>query len=103
MLNLNREKRPTTKMRTTFVIFGKLPNINTHSLGEYSPNLVTLPNTKSFYTSLTQCAGNIGFRGRIDKYFDPAVPPNLLLGVQKLESGFDCGSRCLRTRANVRI
>jgi hypothetical protein len=29
-------------MRTAYVIFGKLPNVNNHPLGENSPNLVTL-------------------------------------------------------------
>jgi hypothetical protein len=30
------------KCAATFVIFKKLPKVNTHSIGGYSPNLVTL-------------------------------------------------------------
>jgi hypothetical protein len=41
------EKR-MAKMRTTFVIFRKLPKENNHPFGENSPNLVTLLPNKAF-------------------------------------------------------
>jgi hypothetical protein len=43
-------------MWDTSVIFKKLPNVNNHPMGEYSPNLVTLSARDAFLKSFTPVA-----------------------------------------------
>jgi hypothetical protein len=60
-------------MKVAFVIFKKLPKVNNHPLGEFSPNLVTLIGSCPLYKlNLLVCHEQISVIGRkkLEKIFD---------------------------------